>query len=192
MVSVNNLSSSLPNNKQDRLAKLVIYGLSLAAILFLFWLIYFKTPVEIPSHYPVWINHLNIMNAVLNFCSAVCLGFGFYFIKNKNVVIHQRFMKSAFVFSSLFLVSYILYHHFHGDTKFQGDGFFKLFYFFILISHILLSIAALPMVLMTFFYALKDQKEKHRKLAKFTFPIWMYVSVTGVLIYFLLQVGIVR
>lgn len=185
--------SNLKNfDTQDRLAKFVIFGLSFAAILFLFWLIYFKTPAVLEPHlsYPFWINHLNVMNAVLNFCSAVCLGFGFYFIKSKNIVLHQRFMKSAFIFSSLFLVSYILYHHFHGDTKFQGLGFFKLFYFFILISHVLLSIVALPMVLMTFFYALKDQKEKHRRLAKFTFPIWMYVSVTGVLIYFLLQSSI--
>jgi putative membrane protein len=190
MVSANNLTGSHSSNtdKQDRLAKLIIYGLSFVAILFLFWLIYFKTPATIESTYPYWINHLNIMNAVLNFCSTVCLCFGFYFIKNKNVVLHQRFMKSAFVFSALFLVSYILYHHFHGDTKFQGTGFFRVFYFFILITHIVLSIVALPMVLMTFFYALKDQKEKHRKLAKFTFPIWLYVSVTGVLIYFLLQV----
>jgi len=185
------LSNNSPNNSsQDRLAKLVIFTLSFAAILFLFWLIYFKTPSEYQGAYPFWINHLNVMNAVLNFCSTVCLSFGFYYIKQKNIVIHTRFMKSAFAFSSLFLVSYILYHHFHGDTKFQGEGFFRFFYFTILISHILLSIVALPMVLMTFYHGLKDNRDKHRKLAKVTFPIWLYVSVTGVLIYFLLQASL--
>lgn len=181
MVLISNQSS------QDRFAKLVIYTLSLSSILFLFWLIYFKTPTQYQGPYPFWINHLNVMNAALNFCSTVCLIFGFYFIKQKNILIHQRFMKSALLFSSIFLVSYVLYHHYHGDTKFQGEVFSRYFYFIILISHILLSIVALPMVLITFFYALKDHREKHRKLARITFPIWLYVSMTGVLIYFLLQ-----
>lgn len=189
MQSTTKNSKTQLHHTQDRLAKLIIFMLSFLAILFLFWLIYFKSPPENLDSYPFWINHLNVMNAVLNFCSTVCLSFGFYFIKKNNVSIHQRFMKSAFVFSSLFLVSYICYHHFHGDTKFQGEGFFKVFYFFILISHILLSIVALPMVLFTFFYALQDQLVKHKKLARITFPVWYYVSTTGVLIYFLLQMG---
>lgn len=184
MLSTNN------SNSQDRLAKLVIITLSFTAILFLFWLIYFKQPAEYTGSYPYWINHLNIMNAVLNSCATICLVAGFYFIKQNNIQTHQKFMTSAFIFSSLFLVSYILYHHFHGDTKFQGEGGFRVFYFFILISHIILSIFALPMVLMTFYYGLKDKREQHRKLAKITFPIWLYVSVTGVLIYFLLQASL--
>lgn len=172
---------------QDSLAKLVIYTLSLAAIVFLFWLIYFKSPIDPNINYPTWINHLSTMNAFFNFCSATCLSFGYFHIKRKNIELHKKFMKMAFLFSSLFLVSYILYHNFHGDSKFQGVGLIRPIYFFILISHILLSIIALPMVLLTFYFALKNNFVAHRKIARFTFPIWLYVSVTGVLVYFLLK-----
>ena len=99
---------------------------------------------------------------------------------------HMVFMICAFVFSGLFLVSYIIYHYFHGDTPFPGSGAIRPIYFSILISHVLLSIIALPLILITFLFSLKGQFAVHKKVARVTFPIWMYVSVTGVIIYFML------
>ena len=95
-------------------------------------------------------------------------------------------MMTAFVFSSLFLVSYILHHSLHGDVRFAGGGGVKTFYLVLLTSHVLLSVVALPMVLVTFFFSLSGRFASHRRLARYTFPIWLYVSVTGVLVYVML------
>lgn len=170
----------------DKLSKTIIYCLSFAVSAFLFWLIYFKAPPGQNLSYPAWVNHLDELNALLNSCTVVCLSFGYYFIKNKNPQIHERLMKAAFVFSVFFIISYIAHHHFHGDVKFQGHGLYRGFYLFILISHILLSLVTLPMVLLTFYFAIRKNHASHKKLAKWTFPFWMYVSVTGVMIYFLI------
>ena len=96
-------------------------------------------------------------------------------------------MLGAVVFSVLFLTSYIVYHHFHGDTPFPGQGFIRPVYFVILISHIGLSIIALPMVLTTLYYAGTRQFQTHRKIARYTLPIWLYVSVTGVAVFLFLK-----
>jgi putative membrane protein len=99
----------------------------------------------------------------------------------------MRFMLTATMFSALFLVSYITYHFFHGDTKFPGHGWVRPAYFFILISHIGLSIVALPLILATLWYGLRNQFHFHRRIARWTFPIWLYVSATGVIVYALLK-----
>jgi putative membrane protein len=108
-------------------------------------------------------------------------------IKQKQVEKHQKFMLTAFAFSTLFLISYITYHHLHGDSKFQGTGIIRPIYFFILISHILLSIPTLPLVLTTFTLAGLKKWEKHKKLARITAPLWLYVSVSGVLVVLFLK-----
>jgi putative membrane protein len=95
-------------------------------------------------------------------------------------------MFTAFVFSSMFLVSYITNHALHGDMRFNGVGGVKDFYIALLISHVLLSVVALPMILVTFFLSLSGRVPAHRRLARFTFPIWLYVSVTGVIVYAML------
>ncbi len=101
--------------------------------------------------------------------------------------IHKRFMIAALVSSALFLITYVIYHNAHGDTPFQGAGFIRPIYFFILISHILLTTVALPLILVTFFFALTSKFDAHRKIARITLPAWLYVSVTGVMIFFLLK-----
>jgi putative membrane protein len=101
--------------------------------------------------------------------------------------VHKRFMLAAFVASTLFLVSYVIYHSLHGDTPFQGVGVIRRVYFFILISHILLTTVALPLILITFAFALTGKFAAHRKIARFTLPAWLYVSVTGVLIFVFLR-----
>lgn len=151
---------------------------------FLVWLIYVKEP---PRAEAPWVAALPALNATLNACSAVCLVGGFFFIRRGNRRIHARFMLSAVAFSTIFLVSYVVYHHFHGDTRFLGQGVVRPIYFAILISHIVLSAVALPMVLTTLYMAGTRRFETHRRVARFTLPVWLYVSVTGVAVFVFLK-----
>ena len=161
-----------------------IFLISFLAILFLVWLIYFKAGAETDLPF---VQYLSATNAILNGLSAICVYLGIRFIKQGKRVLHQRLMITAFIFSSLFLVSYIIYHHFHGDTPFQGQGLIRPIYFFILISHIALSVVVLPIVLITFSFALLSKFVLHRRIARITFPLWLYVSITGVLVYAMLN-----
>jgi putative membrane protein len=126
---------------------------------------------------------------MLNGLAAICLIVGFFFITRRNIKAHRRSMMTAFVFSSLFLVSYVINHALHGDTLYQGHGPLRTVYFSILISHIVLCIVALPMVLITFFFSLTGRFPQHKKIARFTLPIWLYVSVTGVIVFAMLHAG---
>jgi putative membrane protein len=161
----------------------VIFLLSAIIATFLVWLIYFKGRVAGPE----WIGNLPAANALFNSLSAICLVFGYINIRRGRRAVHKRFMLTATVFSALFLVSYITYHYFHGDTKFPGHGLVRPVYFFILISHITLSMVALPLILGTLWWALRSEFRFHKKIARWTFPIWLYVSVTGVIVFFMLR-----
>lgn len=161
-----------------------ILPLSAAIAGFLVWLIYLKT-TRAPA--PPWIGALPAANAFFNSCSAVALAAGWFNIRRGNRVAHARCMLTAVAFSALFLVSYVVYHNFHGDTRFPGQGLIRPVYFFILISHIGLSIVALPMILSTLFYAATGRFASHRGIARFTLPVWFYVSVTGVVVFALLR-----
>jgi putative membrane protein len=132
------------------------------------------------------VNDLSTLNAVLNFTAAVLIGAGFYFIKQKNIRLHKFCMIAALIVSAVFLVSYLTYHAFVGSVPFAGQGWIRPLYFFILLTHIVLAAVVLPMVLRTAFLGLKGRYDKHIRIAKWTFPIWMYVSVTGVLVYLML------
>ena len=150
------LANSLPTSVRalegvnPRNALGVILGVSVVAILFLVWLIYFKAPATTEV---AWVSNLSAVNAALNSLSTVFLLLGFREIKARNFAKHMRFMISAFVTSALFLVSYIVYHHFVGDTPFTGQGVVRPIYFFILITHIVLSIFVVPLVLSSFLFA---------------------------------------
>jgi putative membrane protein len=161
-----------------------IFVASASAVAFLLWLLYFHHPP--PSLAQQWI-FLPQLNALLNGLSAVALCVGLYFIKHRNWRAHRVSMLAAFGFSSLFLVSYIVNHALRGDTPFPGVGTARAVYLSILASHVLLSIVALPMVLTTFLFALRGRFKAHRRLARFTFPIWLYVSVTGVVVFVFLK-----
>jgi putative membrane protein len=157
---------------------------SAAAVAFLLWLLYFHRPP--PAFARQWI-FLPQLNALLNGLSAVALCVGLYFIKQQQWRAHRVAMLSAFAFSSLFLVTYIVNHALHGDTRFPSVGTARTVYLSILASHVLCSVVALPMVLTTFYFALTDQFKVHRRLARITFPIWLYVSVTGVVVFVFLK-----
>jgi putative membrane protein len=131
---------------------------------------------------------LPALNALLNGLCALALCVGFYFIKHHNRETHRTSMLLAFAFSCAFLISYIVNHALHGDTIFPGHGPVRTLYLSILASHVILSIVALPMVLTTFFFSLTGRFAMHRRIARWTFPIWLYVSITGVAVFVFLKV----
>jgi len=128
------------------------------------------------------------LNAVLNGTSAILIGAGLYFIKTHRIQAHKRMMISAFVTSCLFLTSYLYYHLVlrAGVTHFRGEGISRPIYFTILISHTILAVVVVPFILVTLGRALKGRITRHKAIAPYTFAIWMYVSVTGVIIYLML------
>jgi putative membrane protein len=125
--------------------------------------------------------------ASINGFTALLLIIALVAIKNNKRIIHERLMKTSMGFSALFLVLYIAYHMTSDSTSYGGEGIIKNMYFFILISHILLSIAVVPLVLFTFERAISGDFVKHKALAKFAFPIWLYVAITGVIVYVMIS-----
>jgi putative membrane protein len=162
-------------------AIIVISGL---AVSFLLWLIYIHhASADFAGR---WM-FLPALNALLNGLCAIALCVGLYFIKHRNKEAHRATMMVAFALSSAFLVSYIVNHALHGDTIFPGHSGVRTVYLSILASHIILSIVALPMVLITFFFSLTRRFTMHRRIARITFPIWLYVSITGVVVFVFLK-----
>lgn len=132
------------------------------------------------------ISQLPTLNASLNATSVFLLVTGYYFIRHQNVLAHRLCMVLAFVVSILFLCSYLYYHAHAGSTRFIGTGWIRPAYFTILLSHTVLAAIVPILAVMTLYRALKQEWEKHRRIARWTLPIWLYVSVTGVVIYWLL------
>jgi uncharacterized membrane protein YozB (DUF420 family) len=129
---------------------------------------------------------LPALNATLNGLSTVLLAAGFLFIRRKQVSHHKLCMLVALGISALFLISYVIYHALHGSTKFIDPGPLRWVYYTILLTHVVLAAAILPMVLITIHRALRGRYDAHRRIARWTWPLWMYVSVTGVLVYLML------
>ncbi|HUP46968.1 MAG TPA: DUF420 domain-containing protein [Thermoanaerobaculia bacterium] len=136
------------------------------------------------SYFPAW-------NAFLNALSAVLLLTGYVMIRRKRIDIHRRFMLAACATSVLFLISYVTYHTLRGGivTTFEGTGFIRTLYFTILISHTILAVVILPLAIVTVWNGLRMRVPQHRRVARWTFPLWIYVSITGVLVYFFLYWG---
>ena len=130
---------------------------------------------------------LPFFHAVLNGSTAILIFTGFVLIKNKKTQLHKTAMLSAFVLSSIFLVSYVISKMTNEPIPFGGEGMIRYVYFFILISHILLSIPVLPLALFSIYRGITGEIEKHKSIVKWTFPIWMYVAITGVLVYLLMN-----
>jgi putative membrane protein len=134
----------------------------------------------------VTVHDLPAINATLNAVSGVLLTIGYVLIRRRHVALHRRFMIAAFITSSLFLVCYLVYHAQVGSVRFTRHGFVRPLYFTILITHVTLAAAVLPLSIVTLARGLKANFVRHRAIARWTFPIWLYVSVTGVLVYVLL------
>ncbi len=134
-----------------------------------------------------WVYVLPDVIGVINSLTALFLILGIVAIKKKKVGLHQKFNSTAFILGALFLVCYVLYHASAESTPYGGEGTIRYVYYFLLISHIVLSIGVVPLVLMAFYYALNGMIDKHKKIVKYTFPIWLYVSVTGVAVYLMIS-----
>lgn len=177
-------SNTAPQTSKGIIAGIIV--LSLVATLFLFWLIYVHAA---PQAYADRLLFLPSLDALTNGLAAISLIIGFYFIKQRDIKAHRRSMITAFIFSTVFLISYVINHALHGDTLYQGHGAIRTVYFAILISHIVLCTLALPMVLITFFFSLTGRFPQHKRIARYTLPIWLYVSVTGVIVFAMLHAG---
>ncbi len=162
---------------------LINAGICTAAVGFLVWLIYFHegTPGEKDTSLPA-------LNALFNSISAALLVAGLVAIRKGKRALHKQLMLSALVVSTLFLVNYVYYHYSQGDTLFAGQGSIRLVYFALLISHVVLSIVVLPMILTSVYLGLNGKYVIHKKLSRWTWAGWIYVSVTGVLVYLMLHV----
>ena len=183
----------------EKAVKIITYGTtiavcSLVAILNQKW-------IPHPDTFPAFIYKLPALNAFLNGSCSVLLIFSLLAIKRRNIQLHKKLNLTAFVLSSLFLISYVTAHYFIPDTKYgdiDHDGIMstaesaavsgiKPFYLVILLTHIFLAIVVLPMILLSFYYGFTDQREKHRKLTRYSYPIWLYVTVTGVVVYLMIS-----
>jgi putative membrane protein len=160
-----------------------IIAISIAATLFLLWLIYIHPASDAAA---LHLRFLPALNALFNGLSATALVIGFSYIRSRKIAAHRAFMITAFIFSSIFLACYIVNYALHGESHFPGHGTIRTIYLSILITHVLLSVVVLPMILITFFFSLTGRFPQHKKIARFTFPIWLYVSVTGVVVYAML------
>jgi putative membrane protein len=164
----------------------VILAVSATATIFLFWLIYLHPAVDAGQ---VRLAFLPALNALLNGLSATALLIGYTLIRAHHKAAHRASMITAFAFSALFLVGYILHHALHGDIRYPVHAALRSVYLPILASHIILAVVTLPLVLVTFFFSLSNRIPQHRKVARWSFPLWLYVSVSGVVTYLMLRLA---
>jgi putative membrane protein len=162
-----------------------ILGISAVASAFICWLVYVHPPIDAAA---TSFNFLPALNAVLNAAAAISLFFGYRLVRARLIPQHRTAMFTAFIFSSAFLVSYLATYFLHGETRLPIAHTGVLWYTYAIVlfaTHIPLAIVALPMILITFFLSLTGRFPAHRRLARWTYPIWLYVSVSGVFVYFL-------
>ena len=127
------------------------------------------------------------LHALLNSLTAIALLVGYRFIKKGNIRFHRFSMTTAFVLSAFFLISYVTYHYQAAPTSYGGEGILRTIYYFVLISHIILAAIIVPFVLLSVYFAISKQFNRHRRISRWTFPLWLYVAVTGVLVYFMIS-----
>lgn len=169
--------------KNDKLANLVVGAVSIIVFIAVVAL----KNIELGAQLGFDIHIFARINAVINAIVSLLLVAGLVAVKAKRFALHKRIMISAIICSVLFLLSYICHHLLAGDTKFGGEGWIRPVYFFILITHIILAAVILPFILFTSYRALIGEWRAHRRLARLTWPIWLYVSVTGVVVYLMIS-----
>ena len=157
-----------------------ILAISVLASALICWLVYYHAPTDVAGTH---LRSLPLVNAVLNGLATLAIVTGYVEIRQRRVLQHRASMFFAFFFTSIFLVSYLVNFTLHGETKFNRLNHWWPFYWKLLASHIVLSVIALPLILITFFLSLTGRFPMHRRIARWTFPVWLYVSVTGVIVY---------
>ena len=161
-----------------------ILGCSAGVVLLLVWLLYFKEPI---AKYSDRFLFLPALNAAFNALSSLCLVSGYRAIRRGQRERHMRFMLSGLFFSTCYFIGYITHHHLHGDTLFQGAGLIRPIYFFILITHVALAALTLPLIPTAVYLAFSGKFVSHKRVARLALPVWLYVSVTGVVIFLMLE-----
>ena len=169
----------------DKVIFRIVLGISV--FVFLVVLLLNQKVFPRPDQTPSFIYFLPGLNAFLNASCSILLLVSYYFIRRKKISIHKRLNIITFILSSIFLVSYILYHYLANETKFPADNPIRPLYLFILITHIILAAGVLPLVLLSFYHGLKMNVTTHRKFTKWTFPIWLYVTISGVVVYLMIS-----
>lgn len=169
----------------DRTFGIAVALLTAAVLSFLFWLIYFNSGQ--PGHSASGSSVLPKVSAILNGVSAVAIALALVAVKKRSYRLHAGFILCAVLASACFLVNYVYYHLHHGDTPYTGTGWLRPVYFTILVTHVVLSMVVLPLILTSVFLAISRRFEKHRRVSRYSWGVWMYVSVTGVAIYALLH-----
>ena len=162
-------------------------AMTISIVVFLLVVLLNKRVLSPPDTFPAFIYKLPLLHAIINGTCAVLLIFSLRAIKAGKVELHKKINLSTFGLSAVFLISYVTYHFFVPETSYGGDGILKTFYYFILLTHIPLAAAVLPLILLSFWYALTGKIDKHKKIVRFTYPIWLYVAVTGVLVYMMIS-----
>jgi len=164
------------DKKYNRLIVLLSIAIPLVVAVLFGVKIDYKLPVFLPPFY-----------ATINGFTALILIIAVWAIKNKKRALHEKLMKTAIGFSALFLILYVAYHMTSDSTSYGGEGILKYFYFIILISHIILSIVVIPFVLITFVRGITNDIERHKKIARITFPLWLFVAISGVIVYLMIS-----
>lgn len=162
----------------------LITVISIAVPIVVAILLFMPAKIEVASN---WVYFLPHLNAVINSAATVALIVAIIFIKQNNIAYHRAAMTVAFALGAVFLVSYVIYHASAESTSFEGEGWIRPIYYFILISHIILAAVALFPILLAYYYGYTDQRNKHRKIVKFAYPIWLYVTITGVIVYLMIS-----
>lgn len=169
--------------KNDKQARLLIFTVSF--VVFTAVAVLSRVKLEVDLGFDIHI--FALINAVINSAVSLLLVWALIAVKGKNYLLHKKLMFTAIILSVLFLVSYIAHHLLAGDTVYGGEGSIRYFYYFILITHIILAAIILPFILFTAYRSLTGEYDKHKKLARYTWPLWLYVSVTGVLVYLMIS-----
>lgn len=164
-----------------------IFRLILGVSVFVFLVVIILSQLPHAESVPAFVSWLPKLNAFLNGACSMLLIASLYFIKQKRIDIHKKLNLTAFFLSSLFLVSYITFHSFGVETKFPVDNPLRPLYLVILITHIFFAAIVLPLVLISFYFGLTMQVKKHRKITRWSFPIWLYVTITGVVVYLMIS-----
>lgn len=176
--------TNILQSMSERTLSLVIYSISIIVVILVAFLLYVPQAITIEG--------LNVMvlpklNAYINSACTILLALGFYFIRNKRIAAHRMMMMSAFGLSILFLLSYVAYHSQAPSTAFGGEGIIRIVYFTILITHIVLAAIIVPLALFTLLRAWRSEFPLHKKIARWTLPIWLYVTITGVIVYLMIS-----
>ncbi|MDA0714550.1 MAG: DUF420 domain-containing protein [Bacteroidetes bacterium] len=164
--------------------KRIIWGIwAFTAVVYILVIILHELPQA--EYMPSWMTGAPRFHAVLNGSCTLFLLASLWSIKNKKIGLHKTFNTAAMLFSLIFLLSYVVFHYFSGDTVYGGE--YKSLYYFVLISHVVLAALSLPFILLAYYRGYTGAIDKHKKLVRFTYPVWLYVTITGVLVYLFLQ-----